>query len=56
MLSEALVIDMCIQGMHWGLHYILKEIKPHMLEELVTRAHDIELNIVVYGDPRSGDA
>lgn len=55
-LSEASVIDMCIQEMHWGLHYILKGIKPHTFKELATRAHDMELSIVAHGYPRSGDA
>ena len=28
-LSEISVVEMCIQGMHWGLLYILQVIKPH---------------------------
>ncbi|PIN00867.1 hypothetical protein CDL12_26634 [Handroanthus impetiginosus] len=44
-LSEISAIEMCIQGMHWGLLYILQGIKPRNFEELATRAHDMELSI-----------
>ncbi|XP_012830541.1 PREDICTED: uncharacterized protein LOC105951637 [Erythranthe guttata] len=44
-LSEVSAIEMCIQGMHWGLLYILQGIKPRNFEELATRAHDMELSI-----------
>ncbi|KAM2913993.1 hypothetical protein COP2_044574 [Malus domestica] len=48
-LSETSSIEMCIQGMQWGLQYILKDIKPRTFEELATRAHDMELSIAHHG-------
>ncbi|KAM2811692.1 hypothetical protein COP1_044303 [Malus domestica] len=44
-LSETSSIEMCIQGIQWGLQYILQGIKPRTFEELATRAHDMELSI-----------
>ena len=44
-LSEVSVVEMCIQGMHWGLFYILQGIKLQTFEELATCAHDMELSI-----------
>ncbi|KAM1977124.1 hypothetical protein TB1_013068 [Malus domestica] len=48
-LSETSSIEMCIQGMQWGLQYILQGIKPWTFEELATRAHDMELSIAHHG-------
>ena len=51
-LSEISVVEMCIQGMHWGLLYVLQEIKPRTFKELTTRAHDMELSISSHGNTR----
>ncbi|KAM2171002.1 hypothetical protein ACFX1R_036145 [Malus domestica] len=48
-LSETSSIEMCIQGMRWGLQYILQGIKPRTFEELAIRAHDMELSIAHHG-------
>ncbi|CAL2238574.1 unnamed protein product [Prunus armeniaca] len=44
-LLEISTVEMCIQGMHWGLLYILQGIKHCTFEELATRAYDMELSI-----------
>ncbi|KAL2498282.1 Ribonuclease H [Abeliophyllum distichum] len=44
-ISEASSIDMCVQGMHWGLLYNLQANMSHSFEELATRAHDLEIHI-----------
>ena len=44
-LSEISSIEMCIQGMIWGFHYILQGLKHNTFVELTTRAHDIELSM-----------
>ncbi|KAM1220086.1 hypothetical protein ACFX13_047931 [Malus domestica] len=48
-LSKISSIEMCVQGMQWGLHYILQGIKPQTFEELATRAHDMKLSIAHHG-------
>lgn len=49
-LSEASGIEMCIQGMHLVLHYILQGIKPRYFEEIDTHALDMELSMSSSGN------
>ena len=49
-LSKISAVEMCIQGMHWRLLYILQGIKPQTFEELETHAHDMELSISSHGN------
>ncbi|KAL2470234.1 Retrotrans gag domain-containing protein [Abeliophyllum distichum] len=44
-ISEESSIDMCVQGMHWGLLCNLQANMPNSFEELATRAHDLEIQI-----------
>ena len=48
-LSEVSIVEMWIQGMHWGILYILQGIQPRTFEELATRAHDMKLSIANHG-------
>ncbi|KAK4383809.1 hypothetical protein Sango_2741200 [Sesamum angolense] len=54
-LSEASAIEMCIQGMHWELCYILQAIKPNTFEDLATRAHGIKMSFNCKEDEYSVD-
>ncbi|KAL0373345.1 UNVERIFIED_CONTAM: hypothetical protein Sradi_3250200 [Sesamum radiatum] len=51
-LSKASAIEICIQGMHWGLRYILQGILPKSFEEFATRANDIKLSMTTSGVER----
>ena len=52
-LKEISSIEMCIQGMNWGLHCILQGLKPNTFEEWATRAHDMELSMYLRKDQQS---
>ncbi|KAK2986469.1 hypothetical protein RJ640_000223 [Escallonia rubra] len=56
-LSEASAVEMCMQGMHWGLLYILQGNKPRTFEELATRGHNMEITKASHGgsNPSIGD-
>ncbi|GAA0170611.1 hypothetical protein LIER_24835 [Lithospermum erythrorhizon] len=53
LLCEASAIDMCIQGIHWDLQYILQGIKPMSFDDFATRAHDMELSIAMHKNNNS---
>jgi len=44
-LSEASAVEMCTQGMHWDLLYVLQMCKSMTLQELETKVHDKEVTI-----------
>jgi len=44
-LSEASAVEMCTQGMHWDLLYVLQMNKPKTFQEFGTKAHDMEVTI-----------
>ena len=44
-LSEPSAVEMCAQGMEWDLLYVLQMSKPRTFQELVTKAHDMEMTI-----------
>ncbi|KAA0047910.1 ty3-gypsy retrotransposon protein [Cucumis melo var. makuwa] len=48
-LTELSAVEMCTQGMYWGLLYILQGIKLGTFEELAPRAHDMKLSIANRG-------
>jgi hypothetical protein len=39
------MLDMCIQGMYWGLRYILQGIKSKSFVELTAQARNMKLSI-----------
>ncbi|KAL0434315.1 UNVERIFIED_CONTAM: hypothetical protein Slati_2765800 [Sesamum latifolium] len=43
-LPEISAVELCIQGMHWELCYILQVIKSKTFGELATRAHGIKIS------------
>ncbi|KAL0430901.1 UNVERIFIED_CONTAM: hypothetical protein Sradi_0716100 [Sesamum radiatum] len=55
-LSEISAVDLCIQGMHWELCYILQAIKLKTFGELATRAHGIEMSFNCKEDEYLDDA
>ncbi|TYJ36488.1 hypothetical protein E1A91_A05G310000v1 [Gossypium mustelinum] len=60
-LSKSLALNICIQGMNWGLCYFLQGIKPKIFEGLTIQVHDKELSMMIAGnleplvqDPKKG--
>ena len=51
-LSKVSAVEICIQGMNWGLLYVLQGIKPRTFEELATCAHNMELSIARNGNTK----
>ena len=51
-LTEISAMEMCIQGMHLGLLYILQGIKPRIFKELANWVHDMELSISSHGNTK----
>lgn len=49
-LSKTSSIKICIQGINWGLHYILQGLKTNAFEELKTHVHNIKLNMDIIED------
>jgi len=44
-LPEAFAVEMCAQGMEWGLLYVLQMSKLRTFQELATKAHDMKMTI-----------
>ncbi|PIN16517.1 hypothetical protein CDL12_10835 [Handroanthus impetiginosus] len=49
-LSKTSAIEMCVQGIHWGLRYIIQRIQLKSMKELATQAHDMELSMTSSGE------
>lgn len=49
---EDSTIEKCIQGMQWGLQYVLHVIWQKTLEELTTKTRDIKLSMSASGVER----
>ena len=53
-LFESSAVEICARGMDWDILYALQVNKPRTFQELVTRAHEMELTIAYY-DRRLND-